>query len=154
MDGVPTYSRTATLSAAETGASFTAGPHIDLLGVALDDPAGDDLPTEPDDDAVVDHDGDGEPGVTVHVDQEIMGEGDVYVAQRSTTTLEGVVVATDRIEGWIDATPEQSVLGASEWWLELETESIPDPDSSYFVFQEIDTGWGCAEILAAKEDLF
>lgn len=52
----------AQVSAAEPGASFTLPEQVELFGVALEDPRGDPLPTEPDDPRVFDLDLDGHPG--------------------------------------------------------------------------------------------
>lgn len=157
VDTMPVRTRAGTLSAPETGAALTAGPFYDLVGVELDSPASEALPDDPDDRRVFDQDEDGEPGVTVHVDQAIMGEGDVYVVQRSTTTYTGVIVSGERIEGYLDSTPEQSVLSASAWWLELEVPPPePDPElrNSYFVMQQVDDDAGCADVLAQRGALF
>lgn len=139
VDAIEPVLREAWLDEAAVGAELSAGPWVELVGVALNDPS-DPLPTDADDPHVVDSDRDGHPGVTVHVDQSILGEGDVYVIQRTTTTLTGVMVADDRVEGYVEATTEQVVLGASTWWLELDTDTRPDPDPthSWFVWQEID----------------
>lgn len=157
VEHLPVRTRTAELSAAEVGASLEGGPYVDLVGVELDDPSGDALPSDEGDDRVIDLDEDGHPGVTVHVDQAIMGEGDVYVVQRSTTSLSGVVVAADRIEGYLDSVPEQSVIAASEWWLELEApppEPDPEEANSYFVLQQVEDGTTCSAIIAQRGSLF
>ncbi len=157
VETMPVHTRVGTLSAPETGATFFAGPFVDLVGVTLDDPSGDALPDDPDDSRVFDQDEDGEAGVTVHVDQAIMGEGDVYVVQRTTTTYEGVIVSGDRIEGYLDSAPEQSVLSASTWWLELDVpppEPDPEPSHSYFVMQQMDDDATCADVIAQRGALF
>lgn len=157
VETMPVHTRTGTLSAPETGATLSAGPFTDLVGVNLDDPAGDALPDDPADSRVFDQDGDGEPGVTVHVDQALLGEGDVYVVQRAITTYDGVVVRADRVEGYLRSETEQSVLGASEWWLELEVappEPDPDESHSYFVMQQMDDASTCADVIAQRDALF
>lgn len=157
VETMPVRERTGTLSSATTGASLEGGPYVDLVGVELEDPAGDDLPDDPDDDSVIDQDGDGNPGVTVLIDQAWLGEGEAYVAQRNVTTYDGVVVSTDRVEGYLDATTEQQILDASTWWLLLDApppEPDPDPTHSYFVMQQVDDDAGCAEVLAARDELF
>ncbi len=150
VDTMPVRARSGTLSAARTGATLGGGPFVDLVSVTLDDPEGDRLPTDPDDERVEDQDGDGEPGVTVIIDNALLGEGEAYVIQRNTTTYDGVVVSTDRVEGYLSATSEQVIVSASTWWLELESDPPePDPEAthSYFIFQQIDDEAGCAEVL-------
>lgn len=157
VETMPVRTRTGTLSEAATGAELVAGPFYDVVGAALDDPQDDPLPTDPDDPSVFDQDEDGNPGVTVHIDQAWLGEGDAYVAQRNTTTYEGVVVATDRVEGYLDATTEQVILAASAWWLELESappEPDPEESHSYFVMQQMEDGSGCQDVLEQRDSLF
>ncbi len=153
---VPVSTRVATLSAAETGATFTAGPFTDVLGARLDNPESDRLPTRASDSRQWDQDGDGQPGMTVHVDQAFLGEGDVYVAQRTTTRLDGVVVATDRVEGFVTIEQEQVVYDASTWWLELDTNQRADdtPEYNFFVMQQVDAADDCASILRDQRSLF
>ena len=155
IDTMPVHTRQGSLSAAETGATLSAGPFTDLVGCDLADPASDPLPEDPYESSVWDQDDDGSPGVTVNIDQSIMGEGQVYVAQRNVSTLDGVVVATDRIEGYLIADSEQAILGATTWWLELETDPpVPVPDESYFVMQQVDDGTTCDDIIDQAGSLF
>lgn len=157
VETMPVRARSGTLSEATTGASFLGGPFSDLVSVALDDPEDDDLPTDPDDDRVLDQDGDGEPGVTVVIDNALLGEGEAYVIQRNTSTYEGVIVSAERVEGYLDATSEQEIVSANTWWLELEApppEPDPDPTHSYFVMQQVDEGADCADVLSQRGSLF
>ena len=148
--------RQGTLSSTQVGATFAAGPYATLVGVVLDDPLTDPIPTSADDPAVVDQDQDGFPGVTVHIVQDLLGEGDVYVAQRTITSLEGSVVSPSRVEGLLDAVSEQSILDASAWWLSLPTNSRPDddPSHSWFVYEEVEAGSTCVEVLDQRATLF
>lgn len=76
--------------------------------------------------------------------------------QRNTSEVDGVLVATDRVEGYLDAELDQRILEASTWWLEMETEPPePDPERShsYFIFQRIDDDAACAEVLAAADSM-
>lgn len=156
VESLSVQTRQGTLSANQVGATFTAGPYATLVGVELGSPLTDAIPTSPDDPAVVDQDQDGFPGVTVHVVQDLLGEGDVYVAQRTITSLEGTVASTSRVEGLLDATSEQSILDASAWWLSLPTNSRPDddPSHSWFVFQEVDSGATCVDVMDQRATLF
>jgi len=145
---MPVYTRQAELSDTVTGATLEAGPFLDLLGVELEQPADDALPTEADDPRVFDMDQDGFPGVTVHVEQDLLGAGDVYVLQRTSTELIGTVLSDDRIEGHVEIEPEQVVLGATSWWLELDTDQRPDPDPehNFFALQRLEPGATCADV--------
>lgn len=147
IENIAPLDRQASLSDTVTGADFEAGPFVDLLAVQLDDP-GDPLPTQADAPSVLDHEGDGHPGATVHVSQDLLGEGDVYVIQRTTTSMSGTVLSPDRIEGRLSMVGEQVVLGASTWWLELDTDQRPDPDPehSFFAMQRLEPDASCEDV--------
>ncbi len=153
---IPVRSRVATLSSAETGADFSAGPFVDVIGAKLDNPASDSLPISELDPDQWDQDADGKPGMTVHVSNNFLGEGDVYVAQRANATLTGTVLSDDRIEGSVLFSQEQMVYGASTWWLELETNTIANQDPAYnfFILQAVESGTSCADIVAEQATLF
>jgi len=153
----PRTPRAGVLTEPVNGASFAAGPFAEVLGADLDDPFDDPLPEDPDDPAVVDSDGDGEPGVTVRVyHTSLDAEGDLYITQRGTISFQGVVVNNDRIEGYISYDPDQTILGATEIWLTLSSEPEPDPvqGHSSFVLQAVDDGYDCDQVLAEKQALF
>lgn len=157
IDTMPVRERQGSLSSATTGATLSGGPFVDLVSVDLDNPDSDRLPEDPDDDAVQDQDGDGEPGVTVIIDNAWLGDGEAHVIQRNTSTYDGVIISSERVEGYLDAETEQVILSASTWWLELETEPPePDPDAthSYFVLQKMDDDADCADLLREKGSLF
>ena len=61
-----------------------------VLGAALADPGGEALPVEDDDPRLVDHDGDGRPGVTVS-----LGSFSIYAAVRVTVALDGLVTESE-----------------------------------------------------------
>lgn len=156
IDSVPVVTRTATLDAETTGAGFAGGPFVDVIGADLANPETDPLPTSGSASTVVDADGDGNPGVTVEIDQNLLGSGEVYVAQRLRQTLSGTVTGPDRIEGFVEGTREQVVLGASAGWLEtpVEEEADPDPSHSFFILQGAAPETDCAELMASPESYF
>jgi hypothetical protein len=156
VHSMPAAERSATLSDTVTGATFTMASHVTLLGADLVDPATDPMPDEASDPEQWDQDGDGNPGVTVVVEQSLLGEGEVYVAQRTFTAYDGVLISAERMEGYVDSDNEQVILDASAWWLELDTNSQddPEPSHSYFVLQQVDAGTDCDGILAQRDTLF
>ena len=156
VSSMPRRTRSAMLSGENTGATLTAGPFYDVVGAELEDPATDALPTEAGDSRVTDPDGDGNPGVTVDVDQSILGRGSVYVAQRLDQSMEGTLISEDRIEGYVTGQREQTILGATASWLETEVQERPDPDPnhSFFIMQRVDSSTSCADILASQAELF
>jgi hypothetical protein len=83
---------------------------IEVPGANLVDPACDALPTEPNDPRVVDSDDDGFPGISVGLKGLITGV--LRCVQRQSTTLHGVAVAADRIEGGMTFESDQSVIAS------------------------------------------
>ncbi len=78
------------------------------------------------------------------------------MAQRTFTSYDGVLVSSDRIEGYVDSDNEQVIFDASSWWLEIDTNSQDDPDRShsYFILQQVDEGMDCAAIMDERDSLF
>jgi hypothetical protein len=83
---------------------------IEVPGANLVDPACDALPTDPNDPRVVDTDDDGYPGISVGLSGLITGL--IRSVQRQATTLHGVAVAADRIEGGMTFESDQSVVAS------------------------------------------
>ena len=144
------------LDASGTITRFTQPWYTEVRGARLDDPERDALPTDAGDPRVFDQDGDGKPGLTVHVSALFIFTGDVYVVQRVRYRLEGVVVTPDRIEGLIEWTTEQITLGATSSLFEGELPGRPDPvaEHSTFVLVRIDSAWTCEDILARRVEVF
>ncbi|MEN0067258.1 MAG: hypothetical protein AAGA48_34320 [Myxococcota bacterium] len=125
-------------------AGFEAGPYADLLGTDIETGP---LPEEPDDPGVVDTDEDGEPGVTVFIDNDILGAGEVYIAQRSTTRLVGDWVDADMATGPFETNTESNTLDASTVWLRIQGPgNEPQPEKSFFVLMRIDPTLDCMAI--------
>lgn len=123
-----------------------------IAGARLEDPETDPLPAQADDPRVIDQDGDGHPGVSVHVEILALIKGEIYVTQRNWTRLVGTLIAPDTIRGTIEWTAEQTVLGASSSWLAQDQLGTPDRERSFFIAKRISPGLDCAQIEAL--DLF
>ncbi len=125
-------------------------------GAILDDPENDPLPTSADDPRVVDQDGDGKPGLTVRI--TIIGfiSGEVYVVQRDRSRLVGTVVSDGSIDGLVEWTSEQSVLGASSPAFLGGTAARldPVPEHSYFRARRVDATLACADLVAGAALIF
>lgn len=134
------------------GARLVAPSFIELRGVVLDD-EGEPLPTEPDDPRVLDLDEDGHPGLTVRVAGLI--DGEVYLVQRQTSDLDGVLEG-DRLDGLVGWLTEESVLGSDNPALAMGAPLVPDPDPAASTFRStrISSERDCAWILANTEALF
>lgn len=146
----------ATLEPSESLPRFDQPGVTEIRGARLDDPNADPLPTAADDPRVIDQDGDGKPGLTVHVSALGILTGDVYVVQRVRTRLVGTLVSPDRIEGLVEWSTEQVTLGATNPLFLGTLPSRPDPvaENSSFVLVRMDPAWGCAEILEERDALF
>ena len=145
------------LSAAEVGASFSTDSFINVDGADLDNPGAESLPTSSGDSRVWDQDSDGEPGITVRIDAGWPATGDIYLVQRSEFAYEGLVVAQDRVEVYVDYAQEQSILGSSNPVLTMaDVVPVPNPDptTSYAIFQQIDEGSDCGDIKRDRSTLF
>jgi hypothetical protein len=147
---------TGSIDALGTPTRFAQSWSTELHGVRLDNPERDLLPTSASDPRVFDQDHDGKPGITVHACALGAITGDVYIIERLRTRLEGQVVSPDRIEGRIEGTVEQVVLGATNALFLGGILSRPDPVSahSFFVLERVDPVWGCQEILLHRATLF
>lgn len=111
------------------GDRFAAGPWTSVFGAT-------------------DADHDGNPGLTVQVENRLLGVGDVYVTQTSTTRLEGVVLPDGTITGRATVDTVQDLLGATSWWLRIPTSPRPDPDAGRFRMVPVPEGT-CAAVAAA-----
>ncbi|MDD5220504.1 MAG: hypothetical protein PHV11_08055 [Candidatus Bipolaricaulis sp.] len=147
---------TATLESSEVGARFERPWATSVNGAQLVDPENDPLPTEADDPRVVDQDGDGKPGLTVRI--VVMGliGGEVYVVQRDRSRLVGVVSSPDAIDGLVEWTSEQSVLGASSPIFLGGAAARPDPvpEHSFFRARRVDAAMDCATLRGLADRLF
>jgi hypothetical protein len=126
-----------------------------VLGAALDDPAGDPLPTDSDDPRVTDPDGDGHPGITVEVSGFVSGQ--VYLVQRLVRGLRGTIGADRKITGTVIGTGDQVVIGASNAILKTFTprfEHNPDPERNTFVWVPVPDDVTCDSILVDRDRLF
>jgi hypothetical protein len=79
-----------------------------------------------------DDDRDGHPGVTIHVRNHLLGRGEVYITQRSMTSLDGRFHADGSATGRASVAADPTVLDASTWWLKIPTHPRPDHDRSRF----------------------
>lgn len=127
---------------------------VEVYGVHLADPVNDALPTEAGDSRVYDQDGDGKPGVTIRVTGLV--DGEIWLIQRSRSTLQGAFESPDRWSGLIDSEVEQVYLGADNPILAKPNESTkdPDPSHSYIQLSRVPADKDCVWIREQAEALF
>ncbi len=126
------------------------------IGIDLEDPANDPLPTDPNDPRIVDDDGDGNPGVTSRIvlTEEIQGE--LYLARREIFAYDVIQESPDRMAGTITDSSEQLILGASNdiFLTPAQWEQIDDPERNPVIWQRVDEDWDCERLAAERDELF
>ena len=125
-----------------------------VFGAELNDEDSDALPTDETDPRVTDQDEDGHPGVTVEVRGLL--DADLYMVQRSWTSLRGTAEGTDRIDGRIQWGEDHAMLGSTSALLSSLPGSRPDPDPEASTFRTTRIGpeVDCAQIVARRDTLF
>jgi hypothetical protein len=127
---------------------------ITLVGVHLDDPDAEPLPTEADDPRVWDQDEDGHPGVTVSVSG--FASGDIYVVQRQRASYAGTLDDDGRLSGLVADTSEQSVIGSTNALLDQNIPTTPHPDAnrSRIRLVRVAEPYDCDRVVAEADTLF
>ena len=127
------------------------------VGIRLDDPANELLPTDPNDPRVVDDDNDGNPGITVtiRVSDELTGE--LYIARREIFAYEAFLTEPDLLIGTVTDDSEQLVIGASDPIFASSPanwEQYPDLSKSPIILRRVDADWDCDRLAAQRDALF
>ncbi len=126
------------------------------VGIELDDPANEPLPTDPNDPRIVDDDGDGNPGITVdiRVSDELTGE--LYIARREIFAYQAYLTDPDTLQGTVTDDSEQLVIGASDPVFDMATEWVQyaDLDKSPIILKRVDEDWDCDRLAAERDALF
>lgn len=131
---------------------FTPTP----IGIDLEDPANTPLPTDPGDPRITDPDGDGNPGLSAHIEVADGLEGDLYIARREIFSYDVTQEGPDRLSGSITDRSEQLVIGASDPMLDVESNWVqhPDPARNPVIWVRVDDTWDCERLAAERDDLF
>lgn len=127
------------------------------IGIDLEDPENESLPTDPDDPRITDPDGDGNPGVTasIRVTDDLTGE--IYLARREIFSYDVDQVSADRFEGVITDESEQLIIGASDPIFTSaggDWEQIDDPERNPVIWVRVDPSWDCDRLAAERDELF
>lgn len=145
------------------GTGYASGVVHQIYGFATEDPIADPMPSGPSDPRLVDHDEDGDPGVTLIVG----GTCRMYVAQRALIRYLGTVVAPNQIRGRSITGIQQVVLGSSNLICRAERGITPNDPFSRFELSRIDGQGGavnfdtngdgrvtCDEVLPRQAELW
>lgn len=117
------------------GLTFTCPSWVEVLGIHLTDPFFEDLTADPDDARVYDQDGDGKPGVTM-----ILGDNmcDLMVVSRSIGMFEGTFSSPEYLESMFESVVTQKVLVGTAGLCGTENETFSNPPRSTVHFMRID----------------
>lgn len=133
---------------------FVRLENLVLVGVRLDNPETETLPSDGSDPRVFDQDEDGHPGVTVK--KSGFPSGDIYVVQRQRSSYAGAVKSDGLLEGNVVNDVEQKVIGASSSLLKIDVPSWQDPDLSKSTVKmvRLDEKLTCDALVAQAGALF
>ncbi len=98
------------ISSHDTRGSYASSTEVALWGVQLDDPLRDPLPSQPDDPAVFDADGDDQPGVTLLMEGT---DCERYVIQRQIVRYTGNLTKPNQIDGSSTTLTDTQVFSAT-----------------------------------------
>ena len=152
------------VSTVRVGGTYSSSTEVALWGLDLDNPLTDPIPSDPEDPAVVDADGDENPGVTY-----VIGESgcERYNSQRQIFRFTGEFVKPNRIDGTSTGLTDLEVYGGSESSCAIAPEIVSNDAHSRFSMARIDGLGGslnadtdgdgtisCEEINAIEQTLF
>jgi hypothetical protein len=127
------------------------------VGIRLDDPANELLPTDPNDPRIVDDDGDGNPGITVSIRVTDDLTGELYIARREIFAYEAFLTDPDTLTGTVTDDSEQLVIGASDPIFASSPANwgqFPDLTKSPIILERVDADWDCERLAAERNTLF
>jgi hypothetical protein len=127
------------------------------VGIRLDDPFTESLPTDPNDPRIVDDDGDGKPGITVKIEVTPELVGELYIARREIFAYEAFLTEPDLLTGVVSDESEQLVIGASDPIFASSPANWaqhPDPAKSPIILRRVDADWDCDRLAAERDTLF
>ena len=123
---------------------YSANLGIDNVGMR---PSALQVPSEPDHPDVVDMEGDGHPGATVHVKVPMFRMARLYVSQRGSIQLKGRIQDNGSIRGKVLVGPTvQHTLDASNLLLKSSPPIRPDAEKSWFQMVPYSGKPTCSEV--------
>ena len=132
--------------------SYDRAESVVVVGANLADPANDPLPTSPDDDRVVDHEGDGKPGATAMISGMISGE--LYYVQRQHYAYSGTRAADGTLSGLLLDRSQQNTIDATEDMLKSDTSSTPIPERTTATLLPLTGDYTCSQLIYELPTLF
>ena len=124
----------------EEGGSWRLSADLGVEHIGYD-PALTDLPDDPDAPGVVDFDGDGNPGATVIVTIPLLGEIELYIAQRAHSTLAGTLLDDGSLTGTVASLSlAQNTLDATNPLMRMSPDMSLDPERTHWWIVPVDSG--------------
>ena len=126
------------------------------IGIKLEDPANDKLPTDPNDPRISDDDNDGKPGITVNVDAGPALYGDLYIARRERFAYDVKEQADRSLRGTVTDKSEQLIIGATDERFVSRGEWVqyPDLSKSPIILIPVSKDWDCTKLMAEAPTMF
>ena len=126
------------------------------IGIRLEDPANEKLPTDPKDPRIADDDRDGKPGITVRVEAGTGLLGELYIARRERFAYDVTEQADRSLTGTVTDKSEQLIVGATNDLLLTKSEWTQHPDlsKSPIILKPVNANWDCKKLMASAKDLF
>jgi len=136
------------LSVRPDGSQWAVSGDMKMLAIGYDldkAPAG--IPQEAEHAAVIDHEGDGNPGATVHLKAPLFGQVEVYMLQRARTTVAGTWDGRDRIDGKATVLDfAQRTIGASNRLFVANPKLEAVPETSTWRMTRVPKGTTCGHL--------
>ena len=145
MESLTAQPRYGSLASSDGVLRLEMETYTEVRGAVLSDPDADPLPTDPEDPRIIDQDGDGSPGMSVHVSVLGLLEGQIHVVQRVRYRMSGYVVDENTMIGTLEWSDERTVVGATNPVFLTRSASRPHPDPARhrFVMIRVDDSWAC-----------
>ncbi|MEX0767939.1 MAG: hypothetical protein WD029_05670 [Microthrixaceae bacterium] len=126
------------------------------IGIELQDPANEELPTDPNDPRTVDDDGDGKPGVTVSIKVTDELQGELYIARREIFQYQVTQMKNLSLAGTVTDNSEQLIIGASNPMFITRAEwlQVPDLNKSPILLVPVDQDWDCEQLMEQSPKIF
>lgn len=105
------------------------------------------MPTEAGHPAVVDFEGDGQPGATMQLKLPVFGSVDLFVVQHAHISLSGTLDAEGTVRGGVVYHRlDQATVGASHPFFTATPPMWPDPSRSGFVLRPVPEATDCSSL--------
>ena len=125
------------------------------IGIRLDDPANEVLPTDPNDPRIADDDNDGKPGITVSIKVSDALKGELYIARRERFAYD-VTEEAGQLVGTVTDKSEQLIVGASDPMFVTDAPwvQVSDLSKSPIVLEKVSDERECEWLAAQRANLF